>query len=176
MLAAACDALHLSTVTTSSAGPPAWQHEDFRACCVTLAACAGRDAGRDGTCDGRPPAAGVVVEETHLDHGVHVVPLRKHDEAQAVLLHVGVQLGYLLLVELLLGVHYQHRPILHTQQPISGAEAGASGAAAAAMTPLAQGCSLSPFRQGCRDPSAAADCCQETKVMRGELVVSGQWW
>lgn len=71
----------------------------------------GRGGGQ--TCDGGPPAAGVVVEEAHLDHGVHVVPVGKHDEPHAVLLHVAVQLGDLLLVKLLFRVDYQQGAILH---------------------------------------------------------------
>ena len=64
------------------------------------------------TCDRCPPAAGVVIKELHLDHGVHIVPLCKDNEAQPLLLHIHLQLADLLRIELLLTVHNQQGSIL----------------------------------------------------------------
>lgn len=47
------------------------------------------------TCGGRPPGARVVIKELHGQHAVHVVPLAKHDEGQALVTHVCCQLAHL---------------------------------------------------------------------------------
>mmetsp|Transcript_18389 Transcript_18389/g.39534 ORF Transcript_18389/g.39534 Transcript_18389/m.39534 type:complete len:385 (-) Transcript_18389:1346-2500(-) len=72
-------------------------------------------------CCRRPPAARVVVKELHLHHGRHVVPLAKHHQVEAQLVNVPLQLGDLLLVILLLGVHQQVCAVLRRVKARGGA-------------------------------------------------------
>mmetsp|Transcript_49043 Transcript_49043/g.91339 ORF Transcript_49043/g.91339 Transcript_49043/m.91339 type:complete len:685 (+) Transcript_49043:456-2510(+) len=66
------------------------------------------ERGHVGTARGRgPPAARVVVKETHLHHCVHVVPVRKYKQRQRPSLDVQPEFLLLLRVVLLLRVHKQ---------------------------------------------------------------------